>query len=57
MNARSLSFRLVSWYALILLLVFVALGGLTVFFLSHYLQAGVLDTQLRRARQIADSLL
>ncbi len=57
MNARSLSFRLVSWYAVILLLVFVALGGLTVFFLSHYLQAGVLDTQLRRARQIAATLL
>ncbi len=57
MNARSLSFRLVSWYALILLLVFVVLGALTAFFLSHYLQAGVLDTQLRRARQIADSLL
>jgi heavy metal sensor kinase len=56
-NARSLSFRLVTWYALILLLVFVALGGLTVFFLSHYLQAGALDTQLRRARQIADTLL
>ena len=57
MNTRSLSFRLVTWYAGVLMLVFVTLGGLTLIFLRHYLEAGVLDTQVRRARQIADTLL
>jgi heavy metal sensor kinase len=56
-NARSLSFRLVAWYAAVLVVVFVCLGGLTVIFLRHYLEAGVLDTQSRRALQIADTLL
>lgn len=57
MNARSLSFRLVSWYAGVLTMVFIVLGILTLIFLRHYLEAAVLDTQLRRARQIADTLL
>jgi heavy metal sensor kinase len=37
--------------------VFVVLGALTLIFLRHYLEASVLDTQVRRARQIADTLL
>jgi heavy metal sensor kinase len=57
MNTRSLSFRLVTWYAGVLTFVFVVLGALTLFFLRHYLEAGVLDTQARRAHQIADTLL
>jgi heavy metal sensor kinase len=57
MNTRSLSFRLVTWYAGVLTIVFVALGVLTLVFLRHYLEAAVLDTQVRRARQIADTLL
>ena len=57
MNTRSLSFRLVTWYAGVLTLVFVVLGVLTLLFLRHYLEAAVLDTQVRRARQIADTLL
>jgi heavy metal sensor kinase len=57
MNTRSLSFRLVTWYAGVLTLVFIVLGALTLLFLRHYLEAGVLDTQVRRARQIADTLL
>ena len=57
MNTRSLSFRLVTWYAGVLTTVFVALGGLTLIFLRHYLEAAVFDTQVRRARQIADTLL
>jgi heavy metal sensor kinase len=56
-NTRSLSFRLVVWYAGVLSAVFIVLGALTVVFLRHYLEASVLDTQARRARQIADSLL
>ena len=57
MNTRSLSFRLVAWYAGVLTIVFVLLGVLTFFFLRHYLEANLLDTQARRARQIADTLI
>ena len=57
MNTRSLSFRLVAWYAGVLTVVFVLLGSLTFISLRHYLEANVLDNQARRARQIAATLL
>jgi heavy metal sensor kinase len=57
MNVRSLSFRLVTWYAGILTVVFVVLGAMTFFFLRHYLETNLLDIQARRARQIAETLL
>ena len=57
MNARALSFRLVTWYAGLLTLVFILLGVLTLIFLRHYLEANVLDIQERRARQIADTIV
>jgi heavy metal sensor kinase len=57
MNSRSLSFRLVTWYAGLLTIVFVLLGALTVVLLRQYLELNVLDTQARRARQIADTLV
>ncbi len=57
MNTRSLSFRLVAWYAGVLTIVFVLLGLLTFFSLRHYLEANLLDIQARRARQIADTLV
>ena len=57
MNTSSLSFRLVTWYAGVLTLVFVLLGALTVVLLREYLESNVLDTQARRARQIADTLV
>ncbi|MDB6161014.1 MAG: Integral rane sensor signal transduction histidine kinase [Gammaproteobacteria bacterium] len=57
MNSRSLSFRLVTWYAGLLTVVFVLLGALTFYFLRHYLEANLLDIQARRARQIAYTLL
>jgi heavy metal sensor kinase len=57
MNTHSLSFRLVAWYASVLTVAFVLLGGLTWMFLRHDLEANVLHTQLRRAQQIADTLL
>jgi heavy metal sensor kinase len=56
-NARSLSLRLVMWYAGVLTAVFVVLGGLTFVSLRHYLEANVLDNQARRARQIAATLV
>ena len=57
MNSRSLSFRLVTWYAGVLTVVFVLLGALTYVSLRHYLEANVLDNQARRARQIAATLV
>jgi heavy metal sensor kinase len=56
-NTRSLGFRLVTWYASVLTLVFVLLGVLTLIYLRHYLEANLLDSQARRAQQIADTLL
>jgi heavy metal sensor kinase len=57
MNTRSLSFRLVAWYGGVLTTVFVLLAALTFLLLRHYLEANVLDTQARRARQIAGTLV
>ena len=57
MNTRSLSFRLVTWYAGLLTIVFVLLGTLTFLLVGHYLETNVLDTQARRAHQIADTLV
>ena len=57
MNTRSLGFRLVAWYGGVLTVVFVLLGGLTLLFLRHYLEANLLDTQARRAQQIAATLV
>ncbi len=57
MNTRSLSFRLVTWYAGVLTLVFILIGALTIILLREYLVSNVLDTQARRARQIADTLV
>ena len=57
MNSRSLSFRLVTWYAGLLTVLFVLLGALTFLFLRHFLEANLLDIQARRARQIAYTLL
>jgi heavy metal sensor kinase len=56
-NARSLSVRLVAWYAGVLTLVFVLLGFLTILLLRHALEANVLDNQARRAHQIAETLV
>jgi len=56
-NTRSLSFRLVTWYAGVLSAAFVLLGALTIFLLQRYLDANLLDTQARRARQIAGTLI
>jgi len=56
-NSRSLSFRLVTWYAGVLTVVFVLLGALIFVSQRHYLEANVLDNQARRARQIAATLV
>ena len=53
MNTRSLSFRLVAWYAGLLSLIFVLLAALTVAVVRHFLEANLLQDQARRARQTA----
>lgn len=57
MNTRSLGFRLVAWYASLLSVVFILLGASSIVFLRHYLETNLLDSQARRAHQIADTLL
>ena len=57
MSTHSLSFRLVTWYASLLTGVFLLLGAVMFFDLRHFLEANLRETQARRARQIADSLV
>lgn len=57
MNTRSLSFRLVAWYAGLLTAVFILLGALMYIDLRHFLENTLRDSQMRRAQQIADFVL
>jgi len=57
MNTRSLSFRLVAWYAGLLTLVFLLLGAVVFAAVADDLQSSMRDNQMRRAQQIADTLL
>jgi heavy metal sensor kinase len=57
MNTRSLRFRLIAWYAGLLMVVFLLLGALLFLRLETFLEDNALDTQSRRARQIAETLL
>jgi heavy metal sensor kinase len=56
MNARSLRFQLGLWYAGLLTTVFILLGVATIVLLKHFMEANVRDSQLRRARQVAQGL-
>jgi len=56
-NTRSLSFRLIAWYAGLLALLFVLLGASTYAVVGNYLDTNLRDNQTRRAQQIADTLL
>jgi len=57
MNTRSIRFRLTAWYAGLVTGAFAAMGLLMLWGVSHYLNASLGETQVRRARQIAQSLL
>ena len=57
MNPRSISFRLVAWYAGSLAGIYVLLCGLLYLDLRHFLENDVRQSQARRARQIANTLL
>jgi len=56
-NTRSLSFRLVAWYASLLTAVFILLGAIMYVDLRHFLENNLRQTQARRAQQIGDGIL
>jgi heavy metal sensor kinase len=56
-NTRSISFRLVAWYAAWLAGIFLLLCALLYLDLRYYLENDLRASQLRRARQIANTLL
>jgi heavy metal sensor kinase len=57
MNARSISFRLLVWCAGLSSGIFVLCGVLFYSSLQHFLKNDLRESQARRARQIADTLL
>jgi heavy metal sensor kinase len=57
MNTRSISFRLVTWYAGLLAVIFVLLGALLYLDLRLFLENDLRQTEARRAHQIANTLL
>ena len=56
MNTRSLKFQLLAWYATLLMSGFVLLGVVTYLVLEGSLVGALKESQLRRARQIAQLL-
>jgi len=57
LNSRSITFRLVAWYAGSLAAIFVLLCALLYLDLRHFLENDRRQAQARRARQIANTLL
>ena len=57
MNLRSISFRLVAWYAGLLTGIFLVLCAVLYLDLQRFLEKDLRESQARRARQIAGTLL
>ena len=57
MNTRSLRFRLAAWHAVLFAAAFAVLSTLLYVSVKKYLDDTLLETQGRRARQIAETLL
>jgi heavy metal sensor kinase len=57
LNTRSLKFRLISWYAGWLTVLFVVFGIFVYASLAHYLKDSLREALARRARQVADIVL
>ena len=57
MNCRSISFRLVAWYAALLAAIFVLLCALLYLDLRRFLENDLRQAEARRTRQIATTLL
>jgi heavy metal sensor kinase len=56
-NTRSIRFRLAAWHAALFAGVFAVLGCLLYATVRQYLDDSILETQARRARQIAETLI
>lgn len=56
MNTRSLKFQLIAWYAGLLIACFALVGVVTYLVLEHSLVGALGESQLRRARQVAQLL-
>jgi heavy metal sensor kinase len=56
-NVRSISFRLVVWYAGLLAVIFVLLGTLLFFNLWRFLENDLRQSEIRRAHRVADLVL
>jgi heavy metal sensor kinase len=57
LNFRSIRFRLLVWYAGLLALIFLLLGGVFYLDLKHFLENDLRQTEIRRAHQVANTLL
>ena len=57
MNTRSISFRLVAWYAGLLAGIFLLLCAVLYLDLRHFLEKDLRESQSRRTRQIVNTLL
>ncbi|NBV20806.1 MAG: HAMP domain-containing protein [Proteobacteria bacterium] len=57
MNPRSISFQLTAWYAAVITVVFVLLGGFMYLGVKHHLVKNLRETQTKRAGVIAETLV
>ncbi len=57
MNPRSISFQLTAWYAGVITVVFVLLGGFMYLGMKHHLEKNLRETQVKRAAVIAETLV
>lgn len=57
MNPRSISFQLTAWYAGVITVVFVLLGGFMYLGMEHHLEKNLRETQAKRAAVIAETLV
>ncbi len=57
MNPRSITFQLTAWYAALLTAAFLLLGVFLYFGMRHHLHRSLADSQSKRARVIADTLV
>jgi len=57
MNPRSIGFQLTAWYAGVIAVVFVLLGGFMYLGMKHHLEKNLRETQSKRAGVIAETLV
>jgi two-component system, OmpR family, sensor kinase len=57
MNTRSIGFQLTAWYAGVIAVVFLLLGGFMYLGMKHHLEKSLRETQAKRAGVIAETLV